>query len=71
MAYFEVHLDHETSARAGASGMFQVISITDENGNDRTAIVDQGIHYSDLDSLALDIANALGLGPSEIELVEV
>ena len=22
MAYFEVHLDHETSARAGASGMF-------------------------------------------------
>ena len=47
------------------------ISITDENGNDRTAIVDQGIHYSDLDSLALDIANALGLGPYEIELVEV
>jgi hypothetical protein len=27
MAYFEVNLDYESSERAGAGGMFQVISI--------------------------------------------
>jgi type I restriction enzyme S subunit len=67
---FHVHLDHETSERAGAGGMFQVYSIKDEKGNDRTNLVDQGTHYHDLTELAATLAKALRVSPSEIELVE-
>lgn len=71
MRYFTVHLDRETSERAGAGGMFQVISIKDEEEKDRTDLVDQGAHYPDLDKLAADIAKALNTSPSEITLDEV
>ena len=49
--YFLVHLDYETSDRAGAGGMFQVISIEDDEGKDFTHLVDQGFHYASLDEL--------------------
>jgi type I restriction enzyme S subunit len=71
MAYFKVHLDYERSRSAGAEGMFQVISITDENEKDHTHLVDQGTHYPNLASLASDIAEALGITAKEVDLDEV
>ncbi|MFN3985812.1 MAG: restriction endonuclease subunit S [Rhodocyclaceae bacterium] len=69
--YFEVHLDYETSERAGAGGMFQVISLEDEDGKDFTDLVDQGQHYASLDELKEDIASALKVEAGQIELEEV
>ena len=69
--YFLVHLDYETSARAGAGGMFQVISIEDDDGKDFTHLVDQGQHYASLDDLKSDIASALKVATRQIELEEV
>lgn len=69
--HFEVHLDYETSERAGAGGMFQVISLEDEDGKDFTRLVDQGRHYVSLDELKADIARALKVGAGQIELEDV
>ena len=66
--YFEVHLDYETSERAGAGGMFQVISLEDEDGKDFTHLVDQGQHYASLDELKDDIASALKVEAGQVEL---
>lgn len=66
-----VHLDHETSERAGAGGMFQVISIEDEDANDFTHLVDQGVHYSSLEELKQDIAAALKVTLQQVDLEEV
>lgn len=68
--YFLVYLDYETSESAGAAGMFQVISIKDEEGKDFTHLVDQGRHYSSLDELGEDIASALKVSANQIELEE-
>ena len=69
--YFEVQLVYETSERAGAYGMFQVISLEDEDGKDFTHLVDQGLHYVSLDELKADIARALKVGAGQIELEDV
>lgn len=69
--YFTVHLDYETSDRAGAGGMFQVVSVEDEDGKDFTHLVDQGQHYASLDDLKSDIAGALKVTTGQIELQEV
>lgn len=69
--YFEVQLDFETSEHAGAGGMFQVISVEDEDGKNFTHLVDQGRHYASLDNLQNDIASALGVTPGQIELEAV
>ena len=69
--YFTVHLDYEISERDGASGMFQVISIEDEDGKDFTRLVEQGQHYASLDDLQNDIAGALKVTTGQIELEEV
>lgn len=69
--YFHVQLDYETSARAGAGGMFQVISVADEDGKDFTHLVDQGRHYASLDDLRDDIASALKVEVRHIDLEEV
>jgi len=71
MAYFKVHLDYETAEHVGAIGTFQVISITDDNENDHTSLVDQGKHYHSLESLASDIAKALGIPAKDVDLDEV
>lgn len=68
---FEVHLDYETSERAGAGGMFQVISLEDEDGKDFTHLVDQGQHYASLDELKEDIASVLKVDAGQIELEAV
>jgi type I restriction enzyme, S subunit len=66
-----VNLNYETSARCGADGMFQVNSITDdENNKDYTNLVDQGTHYYNLNELAKDIAAALKVSVSQIDLTE-
>lgn len=69
--YFHVQLDYETSERAGAGGMFQVISVEDEDGKDFTHLVNQGKHYASLDELKDDIASALKVEPRQVDLEEV
>lgn len=67
---FSVHLDYETSERAGAGGMFQVISV-EGHGKDFTRLVDQGFHYASLDELQRDLAQALKVSPAQVKLEEV
>ena len=50
--------------------MFQVISLTDQDGVDCTHLVDVGTHYPSLAAVAKDIAKKTGKKPSEIELEE-
>lgn len=69
--YFEVHLDYETSEHAGASGMFQVISVEDEDGKDCIHLLDQGLHYASLDDLKEDIASALKIAARQVDLEAV
>lgn len=66
--FFMVTQDFATSAHAGASGMFQVVSLIDDNENDRTNLIDVGQHYSSLNELAKDIAVSLGVRSDKIEL---
>ncbi len=66
--YFAVHLDYETSEQAGAGGMFQVISVEDDDGKDFTHLVDQGQHYASLDNLKEDIARALKVEARQVDL---
>ncbi len=69
--HFEVQLDYETSAHAGASGMFQVIAVEDEDGQDFTHLVDLGKHYASLDGLKEDIASALKVEARQVDLESV
>lgn len=63
-----VTLDSETSERAGAGGMFQIGSISDEDGKDLSEKVDQGIHYPDVNALETDLKSIFGEGMTfEIE----
>ncbi|MCI0558248.1 MAG: hypothetical protein MN733_07110 [Nitrososphaera sp.] len=71
MHYFEVRLDYETSNRAGAGGMFQVISVRDSEGEDRTSLVDQGMHFDNLEALRQHLARQLNVAASDVELEEV
>ncbi|NRD67546.1 hypothetical protein HRD49_38015 [Corallococcus exiguus] len=71
MPHFNVHLDYGTSEHAGAGGLFQVFSITDDDGKDRTHLVDQGTHYADLEELKSSIAKRLDITTKEISLTEV
>jgi hypothetical protein len=57
--YITVYCDYETSTRAGADGMFQVIDLT-EGGEDVTHLVDQGVHWSSLRELERYLAKATG-----------
>lgn len=69
--HFEVQLDYETSAHAGASGMFQVFAVEDEDGQDFTYLVDLGKHYTSLDELKEDIAIALKVEARQVDLESV
>lgn len=69
--YFQAQLDYETSEHAGAGGMFQVISVEDEDGKDFTHLVDQDRHYASLDELKEDIATALKVEARQIDLEAV
>jgi len=60
--------DTETSDRAGAGGMFQVVSLTDEHGVDCTHLVDVGTHYPSLAAVACDIAKKTGEKVSDINI---
>lgn len=69
--HFEVQLDYETSEHAGASGMFQVFAVEDEDGQDFTNLVDLGKHYASLDELKEDIAIALKVEARQVDLESV
>lgn len=66
--YFEIQLDYETSEHAGASGMFQVMTVVDEEDKDFIHLVDQGQHYSSLDDLKEDIARSLKAEVWQVDL---
>lgn len=68
--HFQAQLDYETSERAGAGGMFQVISIEDDEGKDFTHLVDRGRRYASLDDLEVDLASTLKVAAKQIELEE-
>lgn len=69
--YFEVQLDYETSEHAGGRGMFQVISVADEEGKDFIHLVDLGQHYASLDDLKEDIARSLKVDAQQVDLEAV
>lgn len=69
--YFEVQLDYETSGYAGATGMFQVISVEDEDGKDCIHLVNQGQHYTSLDDLKENIASALKVAARQVDMEAV
>ncbi|QTH44008.1 hypothetical protein J4772_06275 [Cohnella sp. LGH] len=65
---FKFNLDWETSERAGAGGMFQVISIKDDDDNDVTDQynIDAGMHYSSLREVIIE----MGLDPDKVDYEE-
>lgn len=69
--FFSVHLDYVTAERAGAAGMFQVISIEDDDGKDFIHLVDQGELYASLDDLKGDVAAALKVAARQVDFEEV
>lgn len=53
----DIHLDYETSERAGAGGMFQVSSIEEsEFGYDMTDLIDVGRHYHKIEDVIKEIS---------------
>ena len=69
--YFKIHCDYETSKKAGAGGMFQVVYIINDKDEDFTHFIDQGTHYHSLDDVKKDLAKKLQISVDEIELEEV
>lgn len=69
--YFTVHLDYETSEHSGAGGMFQVISVQDDDGKDLTHLVDRSRHYASLEDVNEDIARALNVEAGQVDLEAV
>ena len=67
---YTIQCDYDTSERVGAGGMFQVVSLEDQDGNDRTSLLDVGKHYRSFDEVARDIAKATGMKAEEVELEE-
>lgn len=66
--HIEAELDWETSENAGAGGTFQVVSLTDEAGNDVTDKVDQGRHFPSLKDLESELTTVFG---KEVTVEEV
>ncbi|WNW11829.1 restriction endonuclease subunit S [Pseudomonas sp. DTU_2021_1001937_2_SI_NGA_ILE_001] len=69
--FFEVQLDYETSEKSSAGGMFQVVSLEDDQGKDFAHLIDQGQHYASLDELRADLARSLEVDVEQIELEAV
>src|SRR5262249_50735696 len=68
---FSVQLDYATSERAGLAGMFQLISVEDEDGKNFTHLVDQGRHYASLNELKEDLARVLKVEVHQVNLEAV
>ena len=75
MPNYSIHPDYETSERAGAGGMFQISLLEEEdvegNNIDRTDLIDQGQHYSNLEEVKEDIAKKTGVPVTDIHIDEV
>ena len=76
MANFKIHKDYETSERAGAGGMYQIIELLleDEDNNevDVTDQVDVGIHFSSgNDEIYQYLAETFNISKEEINIEEV
>lgn len=61
-----IKCDWETSDRAGAGGMFQVIRVRTSDGTDLTKKIDQGYHYETLEEVVKD----LGFDPKKVDFEE-
>lgn len=66
--FFIVEQDFETLSRAGADGLFQVISLVDSEDEDKTELVNVGKHYQSLEELKDDLARRLMTSIEKIEL---
>jgi len=66
--FFIVEQDFETSSRVGAEGLFQVISLINNEDEDRTDLVNVGQHYQSLEELKVDLAKRLMTSVEKIEL---
>jgi hypothetical protein len=51
MFAISAHFDRKKSEGAGAAGTFQVVSLKSDEDNDLTYLVDQGVHFHNLDEL--------------------
>jgi type I restriction enzyme S subunit len=69
--HFRAFLDRETSERAGAGGMFQIISLEDDYGNSRSEWIDHAYHYSDLGELRDQLAERLGVSSNLVTVEEI
>jgi hypothetical protein len=54
-----VHRDFETCADIGASGMFQIIGISDDEGRDLSSLIDCGNMYSDFKEVQKELESIL------------
>ena len=70
MATFSVFKDFEAPTRSGADGLFQIVSVKDENDNDVTNSFDQCKFYRDNAQLANDIATKFNLPLNQIDIQE-
>lgn len=68
MPVFSYQADWQTSARAGAGGMFQIASLS-MDGKDVTNCIDQGLHFheEDFDSLVEYLATTFNISASEVK----
>jgi hypothetical protein len=66
--HYSIQIDRETSKRAGAGGMLQVVSITDDNDTDVTGLVDQGRHFSTIGDVVHEIARETREDPNSITI---
>ena len=53
--------DYDTCNDIGASGMFQVIDVEDDHGNDLSSHIDSGNHYSNLTEVLKELSSKLGI----------
>jgi hypothetical protein len=59
--WVSIHPEYEACNDIGASGMFQVVGIDDDNGNDLSKHIDTAQHYSSLKEVLKDLTKALGI----------
>ena len=72
MATFTVGKDYETPNRAGAGdGAFQVDELRDDNGNDVTGSIDQGIIFQSDDELRDYLSRTFGIPAADIDIDEL
>lgn len=71
MAHFTIFTDRETSNRVGYSDAFQVVSVSDVEGNELDNAIDCGQHFTSLNEVKGLLATKFNLDLNAIEIEEV